>query len=89
MVRAYAVKTLRTPQHKALVEELKRVRLAAGLTQMALASKLGVPQSFVAKVEGAERRIDVVEFVNWLIAAGAFSESDGILQQVLLAREGR
>ena len=30
---------------------------------MALAEKLGSPQSFVAKVEGGERRLDLVEFI--------------------------
>ena len=38
-------------------------RKAAGLTQHALARRLGRPQSFVAKYEGGERRLDVVEFV--------------------------
>jgi transcriptional regulator with XRE-family HTH domain len=35
----------------------------AGLTQEEVAVRLGRPQSFVAKYEGGERRIDVVEFV--------------------------
>lgn len=38
-------------------------RKAAGLTQQALALRLKKPQSFVAKYEGGERRLDVVEFV--------------------------
>ena len=58
------MKTLRSPQHMALIEELRRVRQRAGLTQTVLAGKLGVAQSFVAKVERAERRLDVVEFVR-------------------------
>jgi transcriptional regulator with XRE-family HTH domain len=39
-------------------------RKAAGLTQHALARLLKKPQSFVAKYEGGERRLDVVEFVT-------------------------
>jgi transcriptional regulator with XRE-family HTH domain len=31
--------------------------------QQKLAEKLGRPQSFVAKYEGGERRIDLVEFI--------------------------
>jgi hypothetical protein len=39
-------------------------RKEAGMTQEQLAEKLGRPQSFVAKVEIGERRLDVVEFVE-------------------------
>ncbi len=38
-------------------------RKNAGLTQHQLAKRLKKPQSFIAKYEGGERRIDVVEFV--------------------------
>ena len=76
------MKTLRTPQHRALVAELRRVRLAAGLTQAALAAKLGVAQSFVAKVENAERRLDVVEFARWMEATGAFEQCSNVLERV-------
>ncbi|MBL8571964.1 MAG: helix-turn-helix transcriptional regulator [Phreatobacter sp.] len=40
-------------------------RKGAGLTQAQLASKLNRPQSFVAKVENGERRLDVVEFTEY------------------------
>src|ERR1700744_4947675 len=46
-------------------------RKAAGLTQHALARLLKKPQSFVAKYEGGERRLDVVEFVGIARALGA------------------
>jgi transcriptional regulator with XRE-family HTH domain len=39
-------------------------RKKAGLTQQELAARLSRPQSFVAKYEGGERRIDVVEFTT-------------------------
>jgi transcriptional regulator with XRE-family HTH domain len=45
-------------------------RKAAGLTQHALARLLKKPQSFVAKYEGGERRLDVVEFVGIARALG-------------------
>lgn len=62
-------KTLRTQAHATLIGLLKEARLRAGLTQQQLADKLGVPQSFVAKYEGGERRLDVLEFIE---AAEAF-----------------
>ena len=39
-------------------------REAAELTQAELAKKLGEYQSFVARMESGQRRIDVVEFLN-------------------------
>lgn len=57
-------KTLRSDRHQVLLDLLKDARLAAGLTQADVALRLGKPQSFVAKYEGGERRLDVVEFVQ-------------------------
>jgi transcriptional regulator with XRE-family HTH domain len=55
-------KSLRTPQQEAFQSLLKSKRKALGLTQAELASRLGRPQSFVAKYELGERRLDVIEF---------------------------
>ena len=46
---------------KALGAMLKRRRLEAGFTQQQLAAELGVPQSFIAKLESAERRLLLVD----------------------------
>lgn len=64
-------RSLRTPGHLALLEALTDARKAAGMTQQQLADRMERPQSFVAKVEGGERRLDVVEFAEWTIALGA------------------
>ncbi len=37
------------------------MRLAARLTQVEVAAKLGRPQSYVSKCESGERRVDVLE----------------------------
>lgn len=63
-------KTLRTPEHVYLCQRLRQVRLDAGLTQADLAERLDKPQSFVAKVETQERRLDLIEFVMWMVACG-------------------
>lgn len=42
---------------------LRETRQAKGITQVEMAKALGKPQSFVAKIEGGERRVDVVEFL--------------------------
>ena len=40
------------------------------MTQAELAAALGKPQSFVAKYENGERRIDVIEFADITAALG-------------------
>lgn len=57
-------KSLRTPRQQLLQSLLVEARKAKGLTQADVADALGRPQSFVAKYENGERRIDVVEFVD-------------------------
>jgi len=61
-------KSVHTREYKALRAELRAIRERAGLSQRDLAAKLGVPHSWVAKVEAGERRIDVVE-LDWFAAA--------------------
>lgn len=46
-------------------------RKSAKLTQQEVAERLKKPQSFVAKYEGGERRLDVVEFLEISRALGA------------------
>lgn len=54
-----------TPAHKTLQKMLIDARKRAGLTQAQLAEELGKSQSFVAKCENGERRIDVIELLEW------------------------
>ena len=57
-------KSVHSPDLAAFCELMVGARKAAGLTQHALALRLKKPQSFVAKYEGGERRLDVVEFIT-------------------------
>jgi transcriptional regulator with XRE-family HTH domain len=57
-------KTLRSEAQQVLLERLRAARAKAGLTQQVLADRLGRPQSFVAKYERGERRLDVIEFLE-------------------------
>lgn len=56
-------KSLHTPAYTALLRTLIDTRKRSGMTQQDVADRLGKPQSYIAKVEGAERRLDIVEFV--------------------------
>jgi transcriptional regulator with XRE-family HTH domain len=66
-------KSVHSEGQSVFCELMIRARKAAGLTQRDLADRLRKPQSFVAKYEGGERRIDVVEFLTICQAIGADS----------------
>lgn len=63
-------RTIQSPRHEALREFIVEKRKKAGLTQTEVASKLGRYQSFVATVERGQRRIDVVELMEFADAIG-------------------
>jgi transcriptional regulator with XRE-family HTH domain len=53
-----------TQEYQQLISLLRAARQEKGLTQQQLASALNRPQSFIAKVENGERRLDVIEFAH-------------------------
>jgi transcriptional regulator with XRE-family HTH domain len=71
-------KTLGSKRHKALIALLIQKREAAGMTQADLADRLGEYQSFVARLESGQRRIDVVEFLD-IAEALSFDPAKAIL----------
>jgi transcriptional regulator with XRE-family HTH domain len=66
-----SAKSLRSAEHRALCGLLLAARRKAGLKQADVALRLSKPQSYVAKYEGGERRLDVVEFLAVARALGA------------------
>ena len=54
-------KTLKSLEYDRLIDLLVAARHSSGVRQQKLAAKLGKPQSFIAKYEGGERRIDLIE----------------------------
>ncbi|MHA3794819.1 helix-turn-helix domain-containing protein [Rhizorhabdus wittichii] len=57
-------KTIFTGANLVVVEALKAERLKAGLKQSELAERIGKDQSWISLVEGSQRRVDVVEFIQ-------------------------
>ncbi|EPE4171420.1 helix-turn-helix domain-containing protein [Yersinia enterocolitica] len=51
-------------EYQLVIKTLRSARIEQGITQTQLAESLGKPQSFVAKVENGERRLDVIEFAS-------------------------
>jgi transcriptional regulator with XRE-family HTH domain len=78
-------KTVHTEEQLVFRELMVQARKKAGLTQQDLADRLKKPQSFVAKYEGGERRLDVLEFIAITRAIGA---DPGRLFKALLRRIG-
>ncbi len=58
-------KTIHSEENRILVTWLKEQRIDQGLTMRALSSRLGLPHSFIGKVEQGERRLDVVEYLQY------------------------
>jgi transcriptional regulator with XRE-family HTH domain len=71
-------KSLYLPAHGTLCELLVAARRKAGLTQVVVAKRLKRPQSFVAKYEGGERRLDMIEFLE--VAAALEADPVAILR---------
>jgi len=53
-----------------LLDELKLARQQINISQDELSAALGRPQSFVSKCERGERRLDVIELREWVLALG-------------------
>ncbi|UTW51905.1 helix-turn-helix transcriptional regulator [bacterium SCSIO 12827] len=70
-------RTLASPLHSALIEFLIAKRKKAGLTQADVAARLKRYQSFVPTVEQGQRRIDVVDLIEFAEAIG-FDPSEAI-----------
>lgn len=56
-------KSLRSEGHTALISALVEARKAKGISQAELAAQLKCHQSFVARIESGQRRIDVPELI--------------------------
>ena len=63
-------KSLQAQRYKPLPAMLRKMREEAGLTQRDLAKRLRLTHSLVHNCEAAERRVDVMEFVDWCAACG-------------------
>jgi transcriptional regulator with XRE-family HTH domain len=80
-------KSVYSTRYKRLLRALKDARIAAGLTQADAAERLNKPQSFVSKCEAGERRIDVIEFLEYCRIYD--TSADGILAAINGPSSGR
>lgn len=77
-------KSIHTNQMIALRSWLYNARIEQNLSMRILAERLGRPHSFVQRVENGDRRLDVVEFVQYCCALGVDPKAglDLVLQTV-------
>lgn len=62
--RKSRVASLHDDAYVSFVDALVRKRVKAGLSQQALADALGWNQSIIAKIESAQRRLDIIELIK-------------------------
>lgn len=60
--------SIHDPRYRVIIENLKKLRVSKNLTQVNLALSLKKQQSYIAKIENFERRIDIIELQDWLEA---------------------
>lgn len=65
MAKAAPKKSIYSAEYDRFLVLLRKARQDAGLTQTQAAMKLRRPQSFVSKCESGERRVDVVELMQF------------------------
>ena len=61
---AFMPKTLGNQRHDELIRFLIKKRGEAGLKQVELAERMKVYQSFIARLESGQRRVDVIELIK-------------------------
>lgn len=68
MIPRSRISSIHDPRYRRLVARLVELREAAGLSQSGLAAILGMVQPDISKIERCERRLDVLEALDWLRA---------------------
>lgn len=63
-------KSIHAPEYKLLIKMLREARESRGVTQAALADRLGITPSQLSKWERRERRIDLRELALYCEASG-------------------
>ena len=64
------VASLHDETYQRFIELLVAKRLASGKSQQTIADELGWHQSVIARIETAQRRVDIVELLRFANAAG-------------------
>jgi transcriptional regulator with XRE-family HTH domain len=66
-----ATKSQHASAYQPLPAYLRRLRENAGLTQRDLGQRMKKPQSWIYNCETGNRRVDVTEFIDWVMHCDA------------------
>ncbi len=80
-------KTIYREEYRQVVSQLRKAREAVGLSQAALALRLGRNQQWVSLMESGSRRLDIIEFAEVCLALG--TDPTGILASTMEMLDGR
>ncbi|MDP8163294.1 helix-turn-helix transcriptional regulator [Pasteurella skyensis] len=58
------MKTIYKEKYQKIIQYLISTRKKKGITQQQIANKLDKPQSYIAKIERCERKLDILEFIE-------------------------
>ncbi|NNP67935.1 helix-turn-helix transcriptional regulator [Acinetobacter sp. Ac_5812] len=67
--------SIHDPRYRKLIQKLIAIRESRKITQVELATSLEKNQSYIAKVENYDRRIDILELYDWLTALNVSIEN--------------
>ena len=83
-------KSLYSPGYDCIIEGLRRVRRETGMSQEDLADRLGRTQLWVSRCERGDRRVDLLEFLEFLLGCDADPHAfiDQIRAQITLPPQG-
>jgi transcriptional regulator with XRE-family HTH domain len=68
--------TIHDTRYRQLIEALIELRTTNGISQSQLAAVIGIGQPEISKVETFIRRLDILEFFDWVRALSELSNAD-------------
>ena len=80
------MKSIYTPAYRALLDWLRESRKARHLSMRDVGQRMGMPHSWIGKVETGERRLDVTEYVRLCQALGVKSTHGIAIVEDVLSR---
>lgn len=64
------MKSIHAPAYRALLQWLRESRVDRRLSMRDVGLRMGIPHTWVGKIETGERRLDILEYVNLCRAIG-------------------
>ncbi len=67
-MQPYRISSIHDSRYKHIIEILINARKTKGISQADVAKRLGFTQPDISKIERLERRLDIIEFLDFLEA---------------------